>query len=496
MTGKGLVAISAAALLALAACGGSGGSDDGGGTTGTGNEAAGQAFTPPKLDALAALGEPEGELNIVAWAGYAEDGSTDPAVDWVTPFEKETGCKVNVKTAPTSDEMVNLMKTGQYDVVSASGDASLRLIAAGDVEPVNNDLVPNYADVFDSLKMKPWNSVDGVSYGIPHGRGANLLMYNTDVVSPAPTSWGVVFDGASDYQGKVTAYDSPIYIADAALYLMATKPDLGIKNPYALDDKQFTAAVDLLKAQNANIGEYWSDYTKEIQAFKNGDSVVGTTWQIIANLAEAEKAKVKAVLPSEGATGWSDTWMVAAKSAHPNCAYLWMDHIISPTVNAAGGRVVRRGAVEQQVLRGDVGQDLLRHLPRRPTRPTSTRSGTGHADHAVPRRAHRRPVQGLRRLDDRLEGDQGLTPPRAGRTTLPALRSRGASRAPCTGIRGCGSVAAAGRADAGLVVVYLGALAVLLLSAFWTRRVHRRRREDVHAGQLPRLCDAAASTAR
>jgi putative spermidine/putrescine transport system substrate-binding protein len=230
--------------------------------------------------------------------------------------------------------MVALMKTGQYDVVSASGDASLRMIASGDVEPVNTDLVPNYADVFDALKMKPWNSVNGVAYGIPHGRGANLLMYRTDKVSPPPTSWSVVFDKASPYKGFVTAYDSPIYIADAAVYLMSTRPELKIKNPFALDDKQFAASVALLKQQNTDIGEYWSDYTKEITAFKNGDSVVGTTWQIIANLAQADKAPVEAVLPSEGATGWSDTWMVATKSKHKTCAYKWMDWIISPKVNA------------------------------------------------------------------------------------------------------------------------------------------------------------------
>jgi putative spermidine/putrescine transport system substrate-binding protein len=333
MTRTKLLAITAAALIALTACGDDGGDDDSadGGGTGTTTD---QGFTPPDLKALDKLGEPEGEVNIVAWAGYVEDGSTDPAVDWVTSFEEETGCQVNVKTAPTSDDMVNLMKTGQYDVVSASGDASLRLIASGDVEPVNTDLVPNYADVFEALKMKPWNSVDGVAYGIPHGRGANLLMYNTEVVSPAPDSWSAVFDDAEANSGKVTAYDSPIYIADAAVYLMATQPDLGIENPYALDDKQFQAAVDLLKEQNAHIGEYWSDYTKEIQAFKNGDSVVGTTWQIIVNLAQADKAKVDAVLPKEGATGWSDTWMVATKSEHKTCAYKWMGHIISPTANA------------------------------------------------------------------------------------------------------------------------------------------------------------------
>ncbi|MFI6330879.1 ABC transporter substrate-binding protein [Micromonospora chersina] len=325
-TGRSLTALAAVGLLALTGCG------DGG--TATGGSGPG-GIKPPKIDKLAALGAGEGQVNVVAWAGYVEDGSTDPKVDWVTDFEKQTGCQVNVKVAGTSDEMVTLMKTGEYDVVSASGDASLRLIYGGDVAPVNTDLISNYKDVFDGLKLKQWNSVDGVAYGVPHGRGANLLMYRTDVVKPAPTSWGVVFDANSPYRGKITAYDSPIYLADAALYLMKHQPELGIKNPYALDDKQFAAAVDLLKKQNELIGEYWSDYTKEVQAFKAGNSVLGTTWQVIANLATADKAPVEAILPEEGATGWSDTWMVSAKAKHPNCAYRWMDHIISPKANAA-----------------------------------------------------------------------------------------------------------------------------------------------------------------
>ncbi|MEV7028451.1 ABC transporter substrate-binding protein, partial [Kitasatospora sp. NPDC093558] len=289
---------------------------------------------PPKLPVLQSLGAGEGQVNLIAWAGYAEDGTDDKNVDWVHPFEQQTGCKVSTKIAGTSDEMVSLMKTGQYDAVSASGDATLRLIASGDVAPVNTSLVPNYADVFEGLKNQPWNSVDGQMYGIPHGRGANLLMYRTDKVSPAPDSWSVVFDGASPYAGHVTAYDSAIYIADAALYLMTTKPDLGIKNPYALDQAQLKAAVDLLKTQHKAVGEYWSDYQKAENSFKTGDTVVGTTWQVIANLAQADKAPVQAVLPKEGATGWSDTWMVSAKAAHPNCAYQWMNWIVSPKANA------------------------------------------------------------------------------------------------------------------------------------------------------------------
>jgi putative spermidine/putrescine transport system substrate-binding protein len=310
-----------AVLLVLAACGG-----DGNG--GAGGEGA------PKATALAQLGEGEGRVDLVAWAGYVEDGSTDPKVDWVTPFEKQTGCNVNVTIGNTSDEMVTLMKSGKYDGVSASGDATLRLISAGDVSPVNTNLVPNYKDVYEALKNKPHNTVDGVNYGIPHGRGANLLMWRTDVVKQAPDSWGVVFDPNSPYKGKVTAYDSPIYIADAAVYLKATKPELGVTNPYELDDKQFQAAVDLLKGQRSIIGEYWSDYTKEMSAFTNRNSVVGTTWQVIANLLQGEKVPVELTLPKEGSTGWSDTWMISSKSQHPNCMYRWMDWIVSPKANA------------------------------------------------------------------------------------------------------------------------------------------------------------------
>jgi putative spermidine/putrescine transport system substrate-binding protein len=318
----------AALTLSAAIVVGCGGDDSGGGS---GN---GQVKPPSKQQALQKLGAGEGELNIIAWAGYAEDGSTDPKVDWVTPFEQKTGCQVNVKIGNTSDEMVTLMRTGRYDGVSASGDATLRLIAGGDVAPVNTSLVPNYADVYDGLKNQPFNSVDGQMYGIPHGRGANILMWRSDKISTPLDSWAAVFDQASQYKGKVTAYDSPIYIADAALYLKATKPDLKIDNPYELDDNQFNAAVDLLKQQRANIGEYWSDYTKEQSAFANGDSTVGTTWQVIANLLDADKVPIKTTLPKEGATGWSDTWMISSKAKHPNCMYMWMDWIISPSANA------------------------------------------------------------------------------------------------------------------------------------------------------------------
>jgi putative spermidine/putrescine transport system substrate-binding protein len=318
MTKRRILSLAAVATLLVGACGGSSGT--------------------PAPSLPTSVGDGEGSLTVLAWPGYVENGSTDPTVDWTTSFEEATGCKVDVQVFGTSDEAYTLFSTNpdKYDVISASGDASLRLVRAGFVQPVNTDLVPNYADIFDALKNRPYNTVDGVHYGIPHGRGSNLLMWRTDVVTTAPSSWTAMFDPGSPYAGKVSVYDAPIYIADAAVVLMKTKPDLNIKNPYALDDTQFAAAVDLLKQQKPLIGQYWVDYTKQMDAFRNGDAVIGTTWEVITNLLRAEDppAPVDIVKPSEGATGWSDTWMINSKTKHINCAYKFLNHIVSPEVNA------------------------------------------------------------------------------------------------------------------------------------------------------------------
>jgi putative spermidine/putrescine transport system substrate-binding protein len=292
----------------------------------------------PQLTAQQEIGPGEGRLNLVVWAGYAEDGSTDKTVDWVTPFEKATGCQVNTKVADTSDSMVALMRTGQYDGVSASGDASLRLIYGGIVAPVNTTLLSNYPDIAGYLKNQPYNSVGDRMYGVPHGYGANVLMYRTDKIPQRPTSWDVVWEPSSPAADHITAYDSPIYIADAALYLKAHRPDLGITDVYELSRKQFDAAVDLLTRQRPIINQYWAGYLDEMESFKAGSNYAGTAWEVTANLAKAEHVPIATTIPSEGATGWSDTWMVAAKAQHPNCWYRWANWITSPKVQSQVGQ--------------------------------------------------------------------------------------------------------------------------------------------------------------
>jgi putative spermidine/putrescine transport system substrate-binding protein len=321
---------------------------------------------PAKGAPLAAIGAGEGEVSIVAWPGYIERGETDKAYDWVTDFEKETGCKVSVKTAATSDEMVALMNEGGFDLVTASGDASNRLIAGGKLQEVNVSLVPSWSTIDARLQNAPWHTSGGKHFGVPYQWGPNVLMYNTKVFGKQkPDSWKVVFeemklpDGKSN-KGRVQAYDGPIYIADAAVYLKHAKPELGIGDPYELTEDQYKAAIELLRAQRKLVGKYWHDSNIQVDDFKNEGVVASSSWPFQVNLLKSQNAPVDSAFPVEGATGWADTTMMHVDAAHPNCAYKWLEHSLAPKLQGDlaawfGSVPVVPGACKGNALLTDAG---------------------------------------------------------------------------------------------------------------------------------------------
>jgi putative spermidine/putrescine transport system substrate-binding protein len=314
------------------------------------------------------LGDNEGRVDIISWAGYIERGETDPAYDWVTEFEADTGCMVENKTAATSDEMVALMQEGSgFDLVTASGDASLRLISSGSVQPVNVDLIPSFATVDERLQDAPWHTVDtdadgtAEHYGTPYQWGSDVLMYNTDVFPEPPDSWSVVFeetelaDGQAN-TGRIEAYDGPIALASVALYVKATQPELGIDDPYALTREQFDAVLDAARAQRELVARYWHDAFIQISDFVNEGIVASTSWPFQRNLLQFDGHPIASVIPQEGATGWADTTMMAADAPHPNCAYAWLEWSLNPKLQ--GDLAAWFGSVPA-VLAGCEGNELL-----------------------------------------------------------------------------------------------------------------------------------------
>ena len=311
-------ALAAVGVFLLTACG----------STSNPTTPTGQQPPTANMKPQTSIGAGEGQLNLVLWDGYADKS-------WADPFTQQTGCKLNLHPAGSSDEMVSLMKDGgggQWDMVSASGDADLRLIYGGDVKPMNTALIPDWQNFGSFFKSPPYNTINGVHYGVSLQWGPNTLLYSTKKFPNKPTSWSVIYDPAN--KGLVTVPDNPIQIADAALYLSKTKPSLGIKDPYELTQTQFNAAVDLLKQQQPLIKHYWALATDEINLFQNGDVVVGAAWPYQTIQLKLAGAPVDETIPQEGATGWADTWMLATKAQHPNCAYMWDKWVSTKQVQA------------------------------------------------------------------------------------------------------------------------------------------------------------------
>ncbi len=277
-----------------------------------------------------AIGKGEGSLSVIEWPYYTDKS-------FAKAFETQTGCIIHRKDAGTSQEMFSLMHAngggggGQYDLVSASGDASLRLIYAHDVKAVDITKIPSWNSFLPVFKSPPHNTVKGVHYGVSLQWGPNTLIYNTQKVSPAPTGWGDIY--SSKYKGKLTVPNNPIQIADAALYLMQTKPSLGIKDPYELTKDQLNAATQLLINQKPLLKRYWNYAADEITSFKNGDVWMGPGWPYQTLALQADNQPIKEIVPSP-TTGWADTWMLATKAPHPNCAYKWMQYVTTPKVQA------------------------------------------------------------------------------------------------------------------------------------------------------------------
>lgn len=294
----------------------------------SGAGAAGLKAPTAGMKPLQKIGKGEGKLNLIAWEGYAQP-------QWVKPFEKATGCQVNAKYAGSSGEMVSLMNNGgghQYDLVSASGDADLRLIYGGDVKPVNIKLISDWHEFRPFLKAPSFNTINDVHYGVSLQFGPNVLLYSTKTFKTAPTSWSILY--SKKYAGKITVPNNPIQIADAALYLEMAKPSLGITDPYELTLAQFTATVNLLKTQKPLIAKYWNLASDEINLFQSKTVVAGAAWPYQTNTLQANKDAVADTIPKEGATGWADTWMLATNAPDPNCAYKWMNWVSTPQVQA------------------------------------------------------------------------------------------------------------------------------------------------------------------
>ncbi|MEV3922102.1 ABC transporter substrate-binding protein [Actinomadura coerulea] len=315
---KAAAALAAAAALGAAGLGACSGGDD-------------KPVGVAKV--VSTLGPGEGALNLLTLPGSVESGGTDPRVDWVTPFQERTGCKIGLKVVKTPEEMADLMRDRgrRYDGVAAPPEVAGRLVEENQAVPINPDLVDGYKKL--EPRLRKLLERDGKHYGLPYVWGSNLLMYDTRAVPP-PAGWAALFDPAEArrYSGKIVMRDSPLAIAEAALYLKGRQRKLKIRDPYSLTPAQLAAAGRVLARQRQYVGEYWDLPADAVSAFAGGRAVLGQAWPYHADVLNRASRPVQGVIPSEGATGWMDAWMIGARVQHPNCMYQWLQWTASPDV--------------------------------------------------------------------------------------------------------------------------------------------------------------------
>lgn len=280
------------------------------------------------------LGPGEGSLNLVTLPGYIENGGNDPRVDWITPFHERTGCKVGWREARSPQEMSNLLhdENRRYDGVSAPPEVAGQLIADRQVTPVNPDLVDGYKKL--EPRLRNLLKRGGRFYGVPFVWGSNLIMYDTHAVQPAPTGWSALFEPeqARRYSGRLIMRDSPLVIAEAALYLKNKDRKLKITDPYSLTPRQLAAAGSVLAEQRPHVREYWQLPADAVSSFAGGEAVLGEGRPYQVDVLDRASKPVQGVVPSEGVTGWMDAWMIGARVQHPNCMYQWLQWTASADV--------------------------------------------------------------------------------------------------------------------------------------------------------------------
>ncbi|MCG5211653.1 extracellular solute-binding protein [Streptosporangium soli] len=273
------------------------------------------------------IGAGEGILTVLAYRGQVEYGGLDPKVNWVGPFERKTGCRVALlDQVRRPADLETAYEKKSYDVVAASPETAGKLIAERKVRPLDTALVGDYDDIPKRLRTLPAYHRDGRAYGVPYLWEATQLLYD-DTGEARPTSRTRLYTGT-----KAAIEDDPLSIAQAALVLRKSEPELKVDDPFQLTAEQLDKAVELLEQQRNDEGRvYWRDPLEVIEGFAGGDLRLAQASPYVLDLLRRADRPVLAA--EEGpATGRADAWMMSANAANPNCAYRWLDWMASADV--------------------------------------------------------------------------------------------------------------------------------------------------------------------
>ena len=263
------------------------------------------------------FGATAGELNFLGWEGY-----TDPS--FTNMFEKETGCEVTATYVGSNDDFAPKLASspGVYDIVSVSADTTGVLVEAGLVEPLDMSRIEHWDEIYPLFRNAKGINRDGKVWGVPLTWGSIPLMYRTDKITEVPDSYAALWD--PKYKGRIAMWDDKSAIYNAARLL-------GYSNVYNLTDEQMAAVKKKLVEQKPLLRKYWTTAGELINLYASGEVWISNTWGGY-QVAELKKQGIPVAefLPKEKADGWADNWQIVKGSPNTDCAYKYINFILSP----------------------------------------------------------------------------------------------------------------------------------------------------------------------
>ena len=258
----------------------------------------------------------EGSVSVLTWEGYA-----DPS--FIDQFEAESGCAVSATYVGSNDDFAPKIMSGGgiYDLITPSIDTTALMIDLGFVEALDTAQLNGWDDIYPKFLGLEGIQRDGAFYGMPYSWGAIAFMYRNDAFETPPTSLDALW--SEDNAGKISLWDDK-----SSIYVAARKN--GDMDIYALTDEQIAAATDTLVAQKPLVRKYWSTAGELVDLYKAGEVVISNTWAgYQSSLLADEGIEVTEFIPTEGAEGWLDAWMVVKDTPNRECAYKFLNMQLS-----------------------------------------------------------------------------------------------------------------------------------------------------------------------
>ena len=263
-----------------------------------------------------------GMLNVTAYDGFVPP-------DFRKQFESESGTAVRIRLAASqAPELTLLVAEREHpltDICTVTANRLHQFVEAGIIEPIDTRRLKNWDRINPLYSEADWNRVNGAIVGVPLVIGANVLVYDTSEVTPAPDSWAVMFD--PKYRGRVT-YDIEDFLQCTMLLQGGDPTFMAYLGKPEQAARAVNAARDMLIRNKSQVVRFFDEGSELQQLLTGGDAVLAQTYASTPAKLILAGQPFRRVLPKEGSVAFVYNFAIVKGAANRDAAYRFLDAML------------------------------------------------------------------------------------------------------------------------------------------------------------------------